>query len=68
VPNITRTPEQLQLAPGEEGRVSLALLLDQDIYAAGAQYVGALHITGGGEPHIEIALRITATDGAPPAL
>ena len=68
VPDIARTPERLELAPGEEGRVSLALSLDQDIYAAGAQYVGALHITGGGEPHIEIPLRITATDGAPPAL
>lgn len=68
VPNIARTPEKLELAPGEEARVSLALALDQDIYSAGAQYVGALHITGSGEPGVEIPLRITATDGAPPTL
>jgi len=58
----------LQLAPGEEGRVSLALALDRDTYAAGAQYVGALHITGGSEPQVEIPLRITAIEGAPPVL
>ena len=68
LPNIARTPEQLQLAPGEEGRVSLALALDRDTYAAGAQYVGALHITGGCEPQVEIPLRITAIEGAPPVL
>jgi hypothetical protein len=68
VPNIEREPEQLELAPGQEARVMLALLLEETIYRAGAQYVGALHITGGGEPHVEIPLRITATNGTSPAI
>lgn len=64
MPNIRREPEQAELAPGQEVRIMLALPLDETIYAPDAQYVGALHITSGGEPHVEIPLRITATNGA----
>ncbi|HWK68816.1 hypothetical protein [Pseudorhodoplanes sp.] len=68
VPNIMREPNEFELAPGQEARVTLALPLDEAIYAPEAQYVGALHVVSGGEPHVEIPLRIMATRGAPPVL
>jgi hypothetical protein len=66
VPNILREPDEFELAPGQEARIMLALPLDEAIYTPEAQYVGALHVVSGGEPHVEIPLRITATSGAPP--
>lgn len=61
---ISVTPEQLELQPSEEASLTLALGLDEADYAPNTLYVGALHITGHGEPRLEVPLRIMVTPGA----
>jgi hypothetical protein len=63
-PKITITPEALELKPGAEGSVRLSLELDPADYDADALYVGAVFVTGHGEPRLEVPLRITATQPA----
>jgi len=64
-PNITFTPETLDLAPGEEGKLRLSLQLDEADYDTGALYSGILFITGQAELPVEVLLRITATPPLP---
>ncbi len=64
-PRFSLTPAQLELAPLEEASLELALALDETDYAPNALYVGALHITGHGEPRLEVPLRITLVPSAP---
>ncbi len=63
-PKVTITPDSLELASGEEGILRLSLLLDESDYDVDALYVGAVHVTGHGEPRIEVPLRIIATQSA----
>lgn len=63
-PKISVTPDQLELRPSEEASLTLALRLDEADYTPDMLYVGELHITGHGEPRLEIPLRIIATPGA----
>jgi hypothetical protein len=60
-PNLTLTPDTLELQPGQEASVSLSLRLDQGEYEPQALYVGTLQIIRHGEPRLEVPLRITAT-------
>jgi len=60
-PVATVAPDGLELEPGAEGSLELTVVLEDDHYAADALYVGTLHITGHGEPRLEVPLRITAT-------
>jgi hypothetical protein len=62
-PVISVTPDQLQLGLSEEGTLTLALGLDEMVYAPNTLYVGAFHIMGHGEPPLEIPLRIMVTSG-----
>jgi hypothetical protein len=64
-PQFSVTPERLELAPSEEATLTLELPLDETQYAANAAYVGALQISGHGEPRLEIPLRITLIPSAP---
>ncbi len=61
IPRIDITPDHLELAPGEEAVLSVVVRLDEGDYDPNVQYVGALFITGHGEPRLEVPLRITAT-------
>jgi hypothetical protein len=63
--DISVTPEPLELAPGEEGRVTLAVTLDETVYAPNTLYVGALRVAGHGEAPLDIPLRILATAARP---
>ena len=65
VPKITITPETLDLAPGEEGKLRLSLQLDEADYDTGALYSGILFITGQAELPVEVLLRIIATPPLP---
>jgi len=60
-PDITFTPEILELEPGAEARLEVSLRLDEDHYEPDTPYVAMLQITGHGEPRLEVPLRITAT-------
>lgn len=60
-PKVTITPEALELAPGQDGSLRLSLQLDADDFTADALYIGAVHLTGHGEPRLEVPLQITAT-------
>ena len=64
-PRFSVTPAQLDLAPSEEASLTLALALDEADYEPNALYVGALHITGHGEPRLEVPLRIMLVPSAP---
>jgi hypothetical protein len=64
-PRFTVTPSELDLAPAEEASLALALALDESDYEPNALYLGALHITGHGEPRLEVPLRITLVSSAP---
>ncbi len=61
IPRIDITPDRLDLAPGEEASLSVVVRLDEDDYDPDVPYVGAVYITGHGEPRLEVPLRITAT-------
>jgi len=60
-PDVAVVPEPLELAPGEEARLALMLRLDETTYEPGLLYVATLHITGHGEPRLEVPLRIAPT-------
>jgi hypothetical protein len=62
VPRLVVTPEGLELAPGEEGRLVLSVELDPGTYDPNAVYVGTLFITGHEDPRLEVPLRIVATE------
>jgi hypothetical protein len=64
-PQITITPEALDLAPGEAGSVRISLRLDEIEYDPGALYSGILFITGQAELPVEVLLRITGTPPLP---
>jgi hypothetical protein len=70
-PRVAVTPAHLELGPSQEASLSLALELDEADYTPNELYVGALHITGHGEPRLEVPLRITLvphpTSGGPHA-
>jgi hypothetical protein len=57
---ITIAPEGLELDSGEEGTLQLTLQLDGSDYDPDALHVGSLHLTGEGNLHVEVKLRITA--------
>jgi hypothetical protein len=65
-PKISVTPDQLELQSSEEGSLTLALALDETDYAPDTLYIGALHITGHGEPYLEVPLQIMMTSRASP--
>ena len=60
VPKIVVDPDGLMLDPAQEGRVRLSLTLDADVYAPGADYVGAIQVLRHGEPPLDLPLRIRA--------
>jgi hypothetical protein len=60
-PDVDVVPEPLELAPGEEARLALMLRLGVATYEPGLLYVATLHITGHGEPRMEVPLRIAPT-------
>lgn len=64
-PEITITPDTLDLTPGQEGKVRLSLQLDEKKYDVGALYSGTLFITGQADLPVEVQLRITATPALP---
>jgi len=66
IPDIAFVPKTLELGPDEEATLSLSLKLDPASYDADAPYAGKLHLTGGSEVPLEVALRILATGGGPP--
>lgn len=65
-PDVTFSPEPLEIAPGEEASLLLTLRLDEASYVPHVLYVATLEITGHGEPRLELPLRITATEPAAP--
>jgi hypothetical protein len=65
-PRVSITPGQLDLRPAEEGSLTLALELNEADYAPDTLYVGALQLTGHGEPQLEVRLRIMASSGLSP--
>jgi hypothetical protein len=60
-PEITITPDTLNLQPDDEASLTVSLNLDTDVFEADALYVGNLQITGHGEPKFEVPLHITAS-------
>jgi hypothetical protein len=64
-PKITLTPETLELGPGEQGNLRLALQLDETNYDTGALYAGTLFISGQAELPVDVLLRIIATPSTP---
>ena len=58
---IALVPERLDLESGEEGALQLTLQLDASDYDADMLHVGSLHLTGEGNLHVEVKLRITAS-------
>lgn len=64
MPELAFTPKTFELAPEEEGTLSLSLQLDPASYDADALYAGKLHLAGGSEVPLEVELRILATSGA----
>jgi hypothetical protein len=63
VPKIAIEPEELDLMPGAEGHLRLALRLEESDFDLGFFYVGAVRITENGKPWMEVPLRIAATRG-----
>jgi hypothetical protein len=63
-PSITIAPENIEIGPGEEMSIRLAIRLDKADYEPNVLYVGELHVTGHGEPRLEVPLKITATEAA----
>lgn len=59
-PDVALSPAALRIAPHAEAELRLSLRLDETIYEAGAPYLGALRILRGGEPYLDVPLRITA--------
>jgi hypothetical protein len=65
LPAVTVFPENLELAPEEEGTLTLTLLLDRSQYHPGALYTGTLYITGSAGFRVEVQLRILAGANPP---
>ena len=61
VPEVTFVPDLLELGPGEEGTLTLALRLDPERYDADALYAGTLKLHGASDMPLEIELRVLAT-------
>jgi hypothetical protein len=57
---ISVTPDSLELAPAEGGRLTLAVDLDNATFAPGKLHVGTLRIVGHGETPLDIPLRVMA--------
>ena len=68
LPKIVVDPDGLMLNPEQEGHVRLTLTLDADVYAPGADYVGAIQVLRHGEPPLDLPLRIHATARAEDAV
>lgn len=60
-PEIGITPENLELDPGEEQRIQLSIVLNENDYDEGAPYTCTLYISGGDALRVEVDLRIVAT-------
>ena len=60
VPAVTVFPEILELAPDEEGTLTVSLLLDPSQFDPGALYSGMLYVTGSAGFQVEVQLRILA--------
>jgi len=60
---ILVAPDPLQLAPAQEGRLTLAVDLDDATFVPGKLYVGTLRIVGHGETPLDISLQVLATGG-----
>jgi hypothetical protein len=61
VPAIAFAPETLELAPDEEGTLTLSLQLNPEHYDTGVLYTGPLYLNGGCDVPLEVELRILAT-------
>ena len=59
-PDLAIAPERIELAPGEEARITITLAVRESHYQAGPTYVGALHVTGHGESGLDVPLRVRA--------
>nr|UXE45872.1 hypothetical protein Hi04_10k_c5380_00024 [uncultured bacterium] len=66
-PKFTVAPADLELGPGEEASLAIMLALDEAEYTPNALYLGELHLTGHGEPRLEVPLRITLVASSTPA-
>jgi len=64
-PSVTVFPETLELEPGEEGTLTLSLLLDPSEYVPGALYTGTFYVSGSAGLQVEVQLRILAGANAP---
>jgi hypothetical protein len=60
-PNITFTPDLLELQPGQESSLTVSLQLEAGDFEPQVLYVGILQIIRHDEPRLEVPLRITAT-------
>lgn len=60
-PQLTIASNNIELGPGEEGTLRLSLPLEAGVYDPGADYAGALFISGQGDVPVEVQLRINAT-------
>jgi hypothetical protein len=65
IPAVSFAPDALDLAPDEEGTLTISLQLDPEQYDAGVPYAGALYLIGGSEVPLQVQLRILATAAAP---
>jgi len=66
-PQIGITPENLELDPGEEQKIQLSILLNENDYDEGAPYTCTLYVNGGDTLRVEVDLRIVAMAHAPSA-
>ena len=64
VPAIKFVPETLELAPDQEGPLTISLHLDPEKYDTDVIYSGVLYLTGGSDVPHELELRILAKSAA----
>ena len=67
VPALTFAPEAFELAPNEEGTLTVSLQIDSELYDTGVEYTGALFLSGASDVPLELKLRILSTAAAKPA-
>jgi hypothetical protein len=65
IPAVSCAPDALDLAPDEEGTLTISLQLDPEQYDADVPYAGAMYLIGGSEVPLEVRLRILAMAAAP---
>ena len=59
-PAATITPSHLRLASGQQDAVTLLIVLEEPMFAAGPTYSGSIRILGAGERIVELPIEIRA--------